>query len=79
MRERVERVRELDAAAADVRMIGRDQLDARVGGDRRAGLRDDLAVDRHLAGENQRARALARRREAALDERHVEARLCFGS
>ena len=70
--EGVERAGELDAAAADVGMIRRDELDARVGGDRGAGLRDDLAVDRHLAGENQRPRALARGREAAIDEGDVE-------
>jgi len=39
-----------------------------------ARLRHDLAVDRHLAGENQRARAFARRREAAIDERRVQPR-----
>ena len=73
--ERVERAGELQAAAADVRMIRHGELDARVGLDRRAGLRDDLAVDRHLAGEDQRARAFARRGEAAVDERDIEARL----
>ncbi len=60
--EDVEGVRELDAAAADVRMIGSDQRDVgarRHGG---AGLRHDLAVDGDLAGEDQRARPFARRR-----------------
>ena len=66
--ERVERVRELDAAAADVGMVGRGQLDAASLADRRAGFRHDVAVDAHLAGENQRARPFARRRQPALDE-----------
>ena len=58
-------------------MIRRDELDARVGGDRRAGFRDDLAVDGHLAGEDQRAGALTRRREAAIDDEHIQANLRF--
>ena len=71
--EGVERVRELDAAAPDVRMVGRDQRD--VGGrvDRRAGLGCGLPVDADLAGEDQRARPLARRREAAFDDELVQA------
>ena len=77
--EGVERARQLDAAAADVRVIRGGQLDAGVDGDRRAGFRDDLAVDRHLSGENQRPRALARRREAAVDEGDIEADLGHAS
>ena len=78
--EGVERGRELDAAAGDVWMIRLRELDARVGGDRRAGLRFDLTVDRDLPGENQRPRALAGRDEAAGDEGDVKTRLalqCF--
>ena len=41
------------------------------------GLRQRLAVDADLAGQHQRARPLARRGEAALDEQHVEP--CAGS
>ena len=72
MRERVERGRELDAAAADPRMIGTD--DAHVGIDRhhRAGLGGAVTVDVDLAGENQRARLLARFDEALLDEQRIE-------
>ena len=56
-------------------MVGHGEHDLRVGGDRRAGFRDDLAVDGHLAGEDQRAGALARRHEPALHEGDIEARL----
>jgi hypothetical protein len=54
--EHVERARELDAAPSDIRVIGRDQRDARVGRDRRTRLVDHLPIDRDLAGKNQRAR-----------------------
>ena len=67
--EGVERVRELEAAAADVRMIGRRRARRRVGGDRRA--RPSTPPGRRPCtwpGEDERARALARRREAAVDE-----------
>ena len=53
--ECVERARQLHAAAADVRVIRRRQLDTRIGSDSGAGLGNDLAVDGHLAGQNQRA------------------------
>ena len=39
-RERIERVRELDAAASDVRMIRRDELDEGIGRHRCARFRD---------------------------------------
>ena len=55
-------------------MVRRRQLDARVGLDRCASLRDNLTVDRHLPGEDQRARPLPRRREAAIDEHDVQPR-----
>ena len=70
--EGVERVRELDPAAADVGMVGTVDRHLGVGGDAGAGLGDRLAVDADLAGEDQRPRPLARRGEAALDEQHVE-------
>ena len=65
--ECVERMRQLDAAAADVRMVRLLERDRRrhpatgVPGFLRG-----LAVDQHDAGQNQRARTLARRRQAAL-------------
>ena len=62
--ERVERVRELDAAAPDVRMVRRERARRARRSDGGAGLRDDLAVDGHLSGEDQRARPLARGRAA---------------
>ena len=74
MREDVEGVRELDAAAADVGVVGDDELDARIGSDRGAGLGHDLAVHRDLPGQNQRARPLARRGEAAIDEEEIQTR-----
>ena len=67
-REGVERAGELEAAAADVGMVRSDERDVRVRHRparrpwRRPGRRPDLA------GEDQRARPLARRREPALDE-----------
>ncbi len=70
--ERVERVRELEAAAADVGMIRRDQRDGRVGGDRCARLGGRLTVDADLPGEDQRSRPLARSGEPAFDEQRVE-------
>ena len=74
--ERVERVRQLDAAAADVRMIGFRELDARVRRRRPRRLCDTTWPSTlHLAGQDQRAGALARRGQPALDERHVEPNL----
>ena len=70
-REGVERAGELHAAAADVRVIGDGEIDARVLSDRRAGLGHDLAVDRDLAREDQRARPLTRRRQPAFNEDHI--------
>jgi hypothetical protein len=78
--EGIERARELDAPAADVWMIRRGKRDALVGGDRRAGLRNDLTVDCDVSCENQRLGALARGGEAAGDEGDVKTRLalqCF--
>ena len=70
--EDIQRVRELDAAAADVWMVRFDERDVRVGCDRRAGLGDDLAVDADEPGEDQRPRALARRGHPARDQRGIE-------
>ena len=62
----------IDAAATDERMVRHDELDAGVNGDGGAGFRDHAAVDGDLPRENQRAGALARRREAPIDHQHVE-------
>ena len=73
--EDVERVRQLDAAAADVRMVRRHELDDRVVG--RPAFRPSTrpAVDLDLAGENQRARPFARRDQPAFDIKASSRRL----
>ena len=75
--ERVERVSELDAAASDVGMIGLDQRELGIPGYVRARFRDDLPVDAHLPGEDQRARPLPRRRKPLVDDRDIEPCLAF--
>ena len=76
MREDVERVRELQAAAADPRMIGLPQRRSRASSATAVpALVHADAVDADVAGEDQRARAFARRRQAARDEQEIEARL----
>ena len=72
--EGVERMVQLEPAAADVGMIGDEERDGGVDADRRARLGCRLAVDAHLAGEDERARAFARRRQSPLDEQRVEAK-----
>jgi hypothetical protein len=67
----VERVRELQAAAADVRMIGRQQHDLRRFVHLRARLGDRLAANRHVSAKDERAGAFARRRQA-LDRSRVD-------
>jgi hypothetical protein len=71
-------MRELEAAPADVGMIGFDErnLGGRVHGG--AGFRDDDPVDADLAGEDQRPRALARNREASIEHSGVKSRLLAG-
>src|SRR3990167_8726544 len=76
--EGVERARELHAAAAHIRMLRCGKLDARVGGDRRARLRDDLTVDGDLSGEDERPRAFAGGDEAALEDGDIETSLALG-
>ena len=71
-REHVESVRELEPATTHVRVIRFTQCDLCVVRDARACLRHRLAVDADLSGEDQRARTLARRREPAVHEQHVE-------
>src|SRR3954468_20840847 len=73
-RKGVEGSRELHAAAADVRVVGRRQFHAGVVPDRRAGLRDHLSVDGYLTGQNERAGPLPRRRQAEVHERNIETR-----
>ena len=53
----------------------RDQRDLGAGLDLRARFGDDLAVDGHLRGENQRARALARRSQTPLGDELIESDL----
>ncbi len=73
--EVVEGMRQLDAAAADVRMIRHRDLEVRAIGDGRAGFRDDLAVDSHAAGHDQGSCTLAGGRKPAFHERDIEAGL----
>src|SRR5688572_5886871 len=74
--ECVERVRQLEAAAADVRVILADQRHVRLGLDLRARLADDLAVDGDLRGEDQRARAFARRGQSPVGDELIQSDLC---
>ena len=68
-------MRELHAAASDVRVVRFNERDLRVGSYWMAGLRDGRAVHADLAREDHRARALARRGEPAFHEDDVEALL----
>src|SRR5262245_46128711 len=58
-------------------MIGSDEFDPAGAIHRGARLREDAAVDRHLAGENHRARALARGGEPTLDYEDIQSLLVF--
>ena len=64
----VQCVSELQSAAADVGVIGRDERD--VGGvvHGRARLGDRLPVHRHLAGEDQRPRPFSRGRQLPIEQ-----------
>ena len=75
--ERVERMRQLDPASADVRMIRLLQRDGGIVRHRHSGFLRRLSVDEHDAGEDERARALARRGQPALHEEDVEALFQF--
>jgi hypothetical protein len=66
-------MRELEAAAPDIRMVGSDQFDDGVGAHRRAGLGDRLTGDANLTGQDHRSRPFAGRDEAAVDEQLVQA------
>ncbi len=70
--EGIEGMRQLEPAAADVRMVSADQRDLGGGLDLRARFADDLAVDGHLRGENQRPRPLARRSQTLVRNQLIE-------
>ena len=70
--ERVERRRELDAAAGHPRVVGRDDLDGDLGGERLARLVDPLAVDPHDPGQYQALGPCPRRGKLPLDEELIE-------
>ena len=70
--ERVERVRQLDAATADPRMLGADDADLGVDRHHGSGFRRAVAVDVHLAGENRARNLLARFAEPLLDQQGIE-------
>src|SRR5262245_35938144 len=57
--ERVEGMRQLDAATADIRVIGRNESELGVVVDLRAGFRLELAVNKDLPRQNQGACALS--------------------
>ena len=67
----IERGFQLQSAAADVARL-REQFDFGAGVDVRAGLVGLLAVDEHLAGQNQRAGFFAGFGEAALDDQNIQ-------
>ena len=74
-RERVERPRELHAAARDVGVVGAAHLDRSVVRHERAGLVDAVPADEDLSREHEGLRARPRRREPAGHEQVVEALL----
>ena len=65
-------MRQLQPAAAHVRMIGLAKRDLGRIGDRRSGFAGRPAVDEHDSGKNERLRTLARLREAALDHQQIQ-------
>src|SRR5690242_19025444 len=64
---------QLDAAATHIRMIAGDECDLRRAVDGRTSLRNHVSVDCYVSGQNQRARPLARRGKALLDDEDIEA------
>ena len=68
----VQRMGELDPASADVLMIGTVNRHLGVGGNVGPRFGDREPVDSDLAGQDQGARPLARRGEAAVNDEHVE-------
>jgi hypothetical protein len=69
-----ERAFELESTAAGIAEHLAGDFDARVIGYAGAGLVDPLACDLHLSRHDECLRALARGREAAFDQEHVNAR-----
>ena len=70
--EILERAFELLPGAAGVARSSSDHLDSRIGGKHRAGLLRALAIDANFAGQNQSLRFLARFRQAALHQQHIQ-------
>jgi hypothetical protein len=70
--EHIEGVRQLHTAAADVRVIGRDESEVGGGVDLRAGFRFWLAVNKDLSRENQRPCALSRRCETSFNDELIQ-------
>jgi len=70
--ERIEGVRQLHAAAADIRVIGRDESEVGGGIDLRAGFRFGLPVDNDLSRQDQRSRTLSRRRKASFNDELIQ-------
>ncbi len=68
----LQRVGQLDAAPADVWMVGFDERHVGAIGDGVAGLGGRLAVDANTAGQDEGASPLTRGDQAALDQQHVE-------
>jgi hypothetical protein len=59
-------------------MVGRRDLNPRIGGDRRAGLRDGPVIYHHVSGHDEGAGALAGSDKPAIDQRDVQADLSNG-
>ena len=70
--KRIERMRELEAAATGIRVIRRQERDGRLIVDRSAGLGGGSIVDGDLSGQDQCARTFARRSESAFDDELIQ-------
>ena len=73
--ERIERMRELQPAPADIGVIRCHERHRRIRRDERAGLERRAGSRLHLPRHDQRPRPLTRRREATVDEEGIEADL----
>jgi hypothetical protein len=65
-------VRQLDAAASDIGVIRRDEIDLGIVGDSGTRFGHRAAADGDLSRQNQRARPLTRGSEASVDDELVE-------